>query len=103
MEWDSFKKKFEPVSAPSLVRMEKLLCHCALKKNQDPEILTTEFKGLHMKLEELGSKITGNRFMIHILNNMTSDYNLQLEMMENRIYDKVNPLTINEIRVVVKL
>jgi hypothetical protein len=36
--------------------------------------------------------------MIHILNNMTSDYDLQLALMERRINDKVSPLTVDEIR-----
>jgi hypothetical protein len=35
--------------------------------------------------------------MIQILNNMTSDYCLQLAIMEKRVNDKVNPFTINEI------
>jgi hypothetical protein len=39
-----------------------------------------------------------NQFRIHILIDMTSDYYLQLAMMEKRVNDKVNPLTINEIR-----
>ena len=51
-----------------------------------------------MKLEELGSSISDSQFMIHILNNVTSDYDLQLTMMEKRINDKLNPLTIDEIR-----
>ena len=36
--------------------------------------------------------------MIHILNNMTSDYDLQLSMIEICINDKRNPLAIDEIR-----
>jgi hypothetical protein len=79
----------EPVSVPSLVKIE--FRQCALKKNQDLEIWITE-------LEELGSSITDNRFMIHILNNMTSDYDLQLEIMEKRVNDKMYQLTIDEIR-----
>ena len=98
MAWERLKNKFEPVSAPSLVKMEKQFRQCALKKNQDPEIWITELEDLRMKLEELGSSISDNQFMIHILNNMTSDYDLQLAMMEKRINDKMNPLTIDEIR-----
>jgi hypothetical protein len=36
--------------------------------------------------------------MIHILNNMTSDNDLQLVTIEKRVNDKVNPLTIDEIK-----
>jgi hypothetical protein len=78
--------------------MEKQFRQCALKKNQESEIWMTEHEDLCMKLEDLGSSITDNQFMIHILNNMTSNYDLQLEVMKKRINDKVDPLTIDEIR-----
>jgi hypothetical protein len=48
-----------------------------------------------MRLEDLGSRISDHQFILHILNNMTDDYDLK---MEKRVTDKSNPLTINEIR-----
>jgi hypothetical protein len=51
-----------------------------------------------MRLEESGSKISDNQFILHILKNMTDDYDLQLAMMEKRVTDKSNPLTIDGIR-----
>jgi DNA-binding cell septation regulator SpoVG len=51
-----------------------------------------------MRLKDLGSSIFDNQFILHILNNMTDDYDLQLAMMEKRVTDKSNPLTINEIQ-----
>jgi hypothetical protein len=56
-----------------------------------------------MRLEELGSSISDNQFILHILNNMMDDYDLQLAMMEKRGMDKSNPLTIDEIRDNLKL
>jgi hypothetical protein len=50
-----------------------------------------------MRLEELVSSISDDKFILHILNNMTEDYDLQLAMMEKRVTDKSNPLTIDEI------
>ena len=49
-----------------------------------PEIWLIELEDYRVKLEELIVSITDNQFMIHILNNMTSDYDLQLAMMEKR-------------------
>jgi hypothetical protein len=49
-----------------------------------------------MTLEELGSIISDNQFILHILNNMTDDYDLQLAMMEKRVTNISNPLTIDE-------
>jgi hypothetical protein len=51
-----------------------------------------------MRLEELGSSISDNQFILHILNNMTEDNDLQIAMMEKKVTDKSNPLTIYEIR-----
>jgi CRISPR/Cas system-associated endoribonuclease Cas2 len=51
-----------------------------------------------MRLEELGSSISDNQFILHILNNMTEDYDLQLAMMEKIVTDKSNPVTIYKIR-----
>jgi hypothetical protein len=34
--------------------------------------------------------------MIHILNNLTSYYDLQLALMERRVGDPDNPLTVEE-------
>jgi hypothetical protein len=51
-----------------------------------------------MRFEELRSSILDNQFILHILSNMTDDYDLQRAMMEKIFTDKSNPLTIDEIR-----
>jgi hypothetical protein len=38
MAWERLKNKFEPLSTPYLMKMEKQFHQCALKKGQDPEI-----------------------------------------------------------------
>jgi hypothetical protein len=91
------KNKFEPSSALSLVKLEKQFRQCSLKKGKDPVIWITELEDYRMRLEELGSSISDNWFILHILNNKTDDYDLQLAMMEKRVTDKSNPLTIDEI------
>jgi hypothetical protein len=49
MAWERLKNKFEPLSAPSLVKLEKQFHQCALNKNQDPEIWLTELEDYRMK------------------------------------------------------
>jgi hypothetical protein len=52
-----------------------------------------------MKLEDLGSNISDHQFMIHILNNMNYDDNLQLgAMMHKLLNHKIKMLTIDEIQ-----
>jgi hypothetical protein len=98
MAWERLTNKLEPSSAPSLVKLEKQFRQCSLKKGQDPYIWITELEDYRMSLEELVSSISDNQFILHILNNMTEDYDLQLAMTEKRVTDKSNSLTIDEIR-----
>jgi hypothetical protein len=65
MARERLKNKFEPSSAPSPVKLEKQLRQCSLKKGQDPDIWITELEGNLMRLEELGSIISDNQFILH--------------------------------------
>jgi hypothetical protein len=98
MAWEKMKEKFEPSSAPSQVKLEKHFHQCSIKKVQGPDIWITEIEDYRMRFAELGSSIYDDQFILHILNNMTDDFDLQLAMMEKRVTDKSNPLTIDEIR-----
>jgi hypothetical protein len=79
--WERLKNKFEPVSAPSMVKLEKQFREISFKRGQDPEVWITELEFLRFKLENMGSCITESHFMIDILNNLTSDYDFQLALM----------------------
>jgi hypothetical protein len=83
--WERLKNKYEPVSAPSMVKLEKQFRELSLKKVQDPEVWITELEDLCVKIENMGSWINENQFLIHILNNLTSNYDLQLTLIESRI------------------
>jgi hypothetical protein len=69
-----------------------------MKKGQDPKVWIVKIEYLLVKLENMCSCITENQFMIHILNNLTSDYDLQLALMERRVGDADKPLTVEEVR-----
>jgi gag-polypeptide of LTR copia-type len=59
-----------------LVKLEKQFRELSLKKGQDPETWIKELEDLHARLETMETSILENQFMIHILNNLTSDYEL---------------------------
>jgi gag-polypeptide of LTR copia-type len=80
--WERLKNKFEPVSAPSMVKLEKQFRTLSLKKGENPEVCITELEDLRIRLEDIGSIISDNQFMIHVLNKLTTDYDLQLALME---------------------
>jgi gag-polypeptide of LTR copia-type len=79
---ERLKNKYEPISAPSMVKLEKQFRGRALKKGKDLEVWITKLVDLCVRLEEMGSSISENQFMIHMLYSLTSDDELQLALME---------------------
>jgi hypothetical protein len=61
-----------------------------IKKGQDPDIWITDLVDYRMRLEDLGSSISDNQFILLIFNSMTDDYDLQLAMMEKRVTEESN-------------
>jgi hypothetical protein len=68
-----------------------------LKTGKDPEVWITQLEDICVRLERMGSGILERQFMIHVLNNLTSDYDVQVALLERRIGDVEQPLTAIEI------
>jgi transcription-repair coupling factor (superfamily II helicase) len=51
-----------------------------------------------VRLEDMGSKFSDNQFMIHVLYNLTSDYDLQLALIKKRVGNAERPLNVEEIK-----
>jgi hypothetical protein len=66
------KNKYEPVSAPSMVNLDKQFRHSSLKLGQDPKVWITGLEDFWVRLDDMGSSISENQFMIHVLNNLPS-------------------------------
>jgi hypothetical protein len=45
-----------------------------------------------MKLEDMVSSMTDDQFMIHVLENLTSDFELSMVLLERSTDNKENPL-----------
>jgi hypothetical protein len=60
LAWKKLKKKDYSVSAPSLV----LFRESKLSKDEDPDVWITNLEDLSIKLEVMGSSMTGEQFMI---------------------------------------
>jgi hypothetical protein len=60
----------------SFVSLQKRFRQCSFKKGQDPDIWITELEDYRMRPEELGLRIPDNRFVLHMLNIMTDEYEL---------------------------
>jgi hypothetical protein len=46
----------------------------------------------------MGSNMTHDKFIVQILNSLTSDYELQMLLLEKQIGDKDNPLFIEDLK-----
>lgn len=69
-----------------------------MKKNQDPDLYISYLEDLRFKMSEMNSKITDEQFLLHVLNNLTKDYENQVNMVERRVGAETNPLTIEAMR-----
>jgi gag-polypeptide of LTR copia-type len=98
LDWEKLKKKYDPISAPSLVKTERMFRESRLGKNEDPEIWINNLEDLRIKLETMGSVMTDDQFIVQVLNSLTSDYELQMLLLEKQIGNKDNPLSIEELK-----
>jgi hypothetical protein len=85
------------MSPLSIVMLDKQFRDSVLKKGEDPEVWITQLEDLCVRFKDMDSGILERQFMIDVLNNLTSDY-VQVALLERRIGDVEQPLTVSEIR-----
>jgi hypothetical protein len=71
------KKKYERVSALSILKQEKQFRESSLKKGEVPDVWITELEDIQVRLDAMSSGISETEFLIHALNNLTPEYNLK--------------------------
>jgi gag-polypeptide of LTR copia-type len=81
-----------------LVKTERTFRKSKLSKDEDPDVWIANLEDLRIKLEVIGSSMTDEQFMIQILNSLTEEYELQMLLLEKRIVDVNNPVTIEELK-----
>jgi gag-polypeptide of LTR copia-type len=69
-----------------------------LGKNEDPVMWINNLEDLRIKLETMGSNMTDDQFIVQVLNSLTSDYELQMLLLEKQIGSKDNPLSIEDLK-----
>jgi len=53
---------------------------------------------LHIKLKDLSSVMTNEDLIVHVLNNLTDDYKVQLSKLEEKLGSTTSALTIDDVR-----
>jgi hypothetical protein len=86
--WEKLKNKCEPISAPNMVKLDKQFKSSSLKKSQYPEVWITELEDYRVSIDDMASRISENQLMLRVFNNLPTEYDLQLALLEKRIGEK---------------
>jgi len=104
LAWDRLVAKYAPRSTPSLLKLKKQFENSKLESVEtDPEDWVSELEGLRTEIEciDSTSAMSEKDFMVKILNNLPSEYDVILDGLENRLTldDADNDkLTVEDIR-----
>ena len=97
--WKKLMKRFESQTSVSKVKiMGQLHASRLTKKTKDPEVCISELEILRSRLVEMGTIIDNEALILHILNNLPSDYNNGVENLEERVDSVINPLGLEDVR-----
>ena len=92
-------KHFESRTSASKVKlMGQLHASKLTKKSKDPEVWISELELLRSRLAEMGTTVDDDFLILHILNNLPSEYDNVVENLEERVDSVLNPLGIEDVR-----
>ena len=93
------KNKYQPERAPNRVELKQEFANSKLKcVNQDPDEWITKLEVLQADLARMKLPIMDKDLFIHILNNLPKEYDMEVKLLENKLSDTVNPLTLQMIQ-----
>ena len=97
LAWKKLKKKFNPQTSANKLKLKRKFTNSSLTDwKQDPDDWITELDILRTQLEEMGHMISDKDFMIHILNNLPTEYESKVESLK-KDFDNVDyPLTLDQ-------
>ena len=99
LAWINLEKKFQPSTSANKVQLRKEFNASKLNSwSQDPDEWITKLEIKRKRLIKMGTEINDEDLMIHILNNLPSEYDNVAEAMERRLDDVIKPLEIGELR-----
>jgi len=66
--------------------------------SEDPNIWISKLESICARLLDMKALISDKDFIIHVLNNLTLDYKVQISKLEERFLSTMNPLTIRDMQ-----
>ena len=79
------KSKYEPSTTPQLMQLTREFHSKTLQGNQDPDIFITDLEAIKVKMEELDHNISDKALILHVLNNLNPNYEMEIKMLEHRM------------------
>jgi gag-polypeptide of LTR copia-type len=88
------KKRYQPETAPELARLHKIFYGTRQKRRQDTDLYISYLEDIRSRMAEMYSTITDQQFLNQVLNTLDKDYENQMNLIERRVGDATNSLTI---------
>ncbi len=102
--WTRLKNKYALKITPRKLELRREFQMCKLKNsNQNPKAWIAHLEGLRMKLSNIGCAMMDEDLMVHILSNLTNDYEVQLPKLEEKLGSMTNLLTIDDVQAEIHL
>jgi len=100
--YEALKQRFAPVKTVLLGELENKLFASSLSKGENPEEFVIDLENVRAQMAEMGSTITDDQFLRRVIMNLTGEYGLVNKLLGGRVGDATNPLTIDEVKAMVK-
>lgn len=94
--WTRLKAKYASTTAPSLLKQKHEYDQSRIKPGQDPDEWITNLEEQRARLKEMNFNITDEDFEIHVLNNLSDAYDIEVSRMEDKL--EAGSLTIDKMR-----
>jgi len=94
--WTRLKAKYASTTAPSLLKQKREYDLSRIKPGQDPDEWITNLEEQRARLKEMNFNITDEDFEIHVLNNLSDAYDIEVSRMEDKL--EAGSLTIDKMR-----
>ena len=97
LAWESLEKKFEPKTAPSKAKLHSMFYSAKMNMKADPMNYITYLEDVRTRLEDAGSKMTDENFILQVLNTVTKNYITEVRLIEERL-DRNEEVSIDDVK-----
>jgi hypothetical protein len=85
---DKLMGKYRPKTAPTLTKLHREFYAMVMNAGQDPDVFLVKLEYQQMLMEQLESKMTGNQFLMHVVNVLPTEYSVLVTLLGRQIGHK---------------